>query len=751
MTNCNNLGDLPEPPEPNKLTYNKVGGPIICQHPTFEGLVCKCQTFELSVVGGDCSGHLTYQWYKGLSGDDSNPLEGETSNVLHHEVVEDTSFWVRIKNPNLSCRDSEDVLIEVEPVTITILSQPQFVGELSCSGVDGDISITADTCIGTGGLTPPPSNELAELFINQPAFGDAAPFGFDIEIVYGDEFLVVTNADRQNLNADALLTALVAAIPDLFTNILVGYVSGALPMATVFPFADSPDLDSFLVEFINDLGLQNVDDIEIRAIKLGSHTGVARSGEPSFCLEHPLGVAIVQGSAAEVRDEDVLNDVDSICYQWYEGETGDISKPIVNNNADGSILTVSPEDPTSFWVRMRSQKCIDEGHVDEYVDSAHVTLIPTESINVLSGINPDWIQPDTANIFEIEVEGATPAYQWYKGGLIEEGDLTIIGQTYRVTFEGIVDPDYSLMGGPAVAETDDEFVATAEVALLAGQKLGDITTPLIDAPAGDSSNRVTSGSQEAIIEISPSQLQSSGIARLESLENPFFHPSGDTVPSAGLFEPLINGSYTSIGGIVINDAGVWNAGNSGTPDDAEQLDRFTTGNPSEHDFAPLILGQEIQNVSTLEILGEGDVPEKDTFYEVTLFGVGGYYYDLLAGTRFFGEGGQLNVGVFGNRIGIFITTTKIWVDVRNECNQQQRGVERLMSLPPILEAMFGDMILRPDEIGIRAMVVELTEQPRSDSVFIREMNNELTTTSGEQYIREFTSELVFFADEPEVI
>ena len=742
----------PEPPDEKGTPFYKVGGPVICDQPSIDFDPCPCQTFELSVSGGDCCNtELTYQWYLGLKGDTTSPLEDETQATLRTQVTENTTFWVRVKNCRGSCFDSNHVDVVIQPLAIEITQQPTFLGDQSCTNVNGFIEVKAETCIEDGGLTDPPSNEVVVLSTAQPAYDDAIiPEGFDVEIVWGDQFVIIPNAIRQTMNAADLLAVILAAILELDGNIQVGYTSGAPASDPIHPFADIPAADSFRIEFINEFGLFNVLDVGVNTITTGSHDGLtAGSGDNVFCVGKPIVASITQGSSVAQEDLDPLNDPDFVCYQWYEGVAGDTSKPISNPLGNSNILQINIGESATFWVRLRSKKCMDVGFPeDEIVDSADVTVSPLDSIELVSGIEPDWIQPDVANRFEVVVTGFLPQFQWYKGFRLGEGDETIIGQTYRVMQDGGGDLDYSAFGGEVGSSLGDEFVATAVAALAAGQSLGDITTPLVNEPGGDSSNRVVSGAQGPVLQISPNQLESTGIADTIALNNPIFHPSGDTVPDFGLFEPLVNSSFTSIGGIVVTDAGVWEVGNTGSPDNAASFDVLTTGNPQEHDFEPLALGMELLKVSDSSTIGEGDVPEKDTQYRVTFLGAGQNYYFLLAGTRFFSSGGQLDVGSFGNRVGIAITTTGIWMECFNNCNTIELGVDRVLSMPPAFEEMFGEFAIQPDNNPhIREALAEIAIVTNA-GVNMREGFAEFAFTPEDSIIPEAYAEFAFFEPPP---
>jgi len=135
----------PEPPDEQGTPHYKVGGPVICSQ-TDSGKVCPFAEFSLSIVAGDCCGTLSYQWYKGLSGDISSPLVGETTATLTISTTVDVDFWVRITNCHGSFANSdtfEMIVIEVP----NIIEQPQSILLPVCTTATVEFSVVVENCI----------------------------------------------------------------------------------------------------------------------------------------------------------------------------------------------------------------------------------------------------------------------------------------------------------------------------------------------------------------------------------------------------------------------------------------------------------------------------------------------------------------------------------------------------------------------------------------------------------------------------
>ena len=75
-----------------------VSAPLITVQPTNQLIQANSST--RLIVGAAPGSILTYQWFRGLTGDTSNPVVGEVSNVFVTPVLSaPASYWVRVSNP----------------------------------------------------------------------------------------------------------------------------------------------------------------------------------------------------------------------------------------------------------------------------------------------------------------------------------------------------------------------------------------------------------------------------------------------------------------------------------------------------------------------------------------------------------------------------------------------------------------------------------------------------------------------------
>ena len=109
---CDSLG--------NCATVTVQSAPTITTQPQ-DTSIFSGQTATFTVVAsGD---GLSYQWYQGTSGDTSTPVGSDSDNFTTPALTADTSYWVRVSNPDSSA-DSDTTTVTVQSAP-NITTQPQ--------------------------------------------------------------------------------------------------------------------------------------------------------------------------------------------------------------------------------------------------------------------------------------------------------------------------------------------------------------------------------------------------------------------------------------------------------------------------------------------------------------------------------------------------------------------------------------------------------------------------------------------------
>jgi streptogramin lyase len=127
--------------------------------------------------------------------------------------------------------------------------------------------------------------------------------------------------------------------------------------------------------------------------------------------QQPASQTIARGQSATLSV--VATGVGPFAYQWYQGPSGDPSKPIIG--ATGSSYTTPALTATSqYWVRVIN--------AEGAVDSATATVTTTDAPVITSQPASQTISSGGSATLSVGVLGANPlAYQWYRGA---RGDIS---------------------------------------------------------------------------------------------------------------------------------------------------------------------------------------------------------------------------------------------------------------------------------------------------------------------------------------
>lgn len=109
---------------------------------------------------------------------------------------------------------------------------------------------------------------------------------------------------------------------------------------------------------------------------------------PVTLLEHPCDTKAPCGGSATLHVGAFGSG--SLSYQWYVGETGDITHP-VSSGTNTSLSTVVLTEPSAYWVRVRSRS----GTADSR--TAWVRSLPPVSLDLL-GLWPGWRRGPVADV-----------------------------------------------------------------------------------------------------------------------------------------------------------------------------------------------------------------------------------------------------------------------------------------------------------------------------------------------------------------
>lgn len=305
---------------------------------------------------GSGGGVLAYQWYAGASGDVSHPVAGATaSSFTPTPLAATASYWVRVSN-SAGHADSS---------TATVTISNQFI--------QGGGSITT---------------------------------GQPVTFRYNDDF-TFHNTDI----TDPYYHIIFASLPVTYQwqrnqADLPGQTSSTLSLVDLHP-SDSGNYRLVLTNAAGSLASEE---------KTLTVTDLA----PTLITTQPASTTIDAGQSANLSVQ--ATGAGSVTYQWYAGQTGDVSHPVAT--ATSAVVTVTPSSTTSYWARATSSS----GHADS--NAATVTVSQPVMAPMFQQ-QPSGTTVSSSQSFTLQALATgqgTISYQWFQGNA---GDVShpIVGAT----------------------------------------------------------------------------------------------------------------------------------------------------------------------------------------------------------------------------------------------------------------------------------------------------------------------------------
>jgi hypothetical protein len=381
-------------------------------------------------VGASGTATLTYQWYSGGSPTTGSLVTGATSSVFHPTPATTTSYSVRVSN---SCSgvhdaDSNTVVVTVTctpPSAPTPIAAPSSIpnGQSSTISVNatGSGPLTYQWYVGNSGDTSTPIGGATNSFVTvSPTVtttywvrvtGQCAPVANSPNVT-----VTVTCSPIASQGVIAQPSIInPGGSSTLFFNTAgtgpfaiqwytggQGDTSKPIPGATSTSTVVSPVMTTdYWVRVIAGCGTQDGSTVVIVTGTICfPPTITTQPASSSISAGSPVTLTVVAGGAAPFM------------YQWYIGDKGDVSHPIVG--ATLASLTQSPAATTKYWVRV-SHTC-DSQTADS--NAATITVTPvictnpsitTQPANVSVGIG------STATLKVVAAGASTLHYQWFQG------------------------------------------------------------------------------------------------------------------------------------------------------------------------------------------------------------------------------------------------------------------------------------------------------------------------------------------------
>ena len=393
-------------------------------------------TLNVTATGTD----LAYQWYRGLSGDTTNPLSTGASLTVTPSVT--TNYWVKVSGRCGPSVNSATAKVSVAPV---ITTQP--AGGFIVSGATRTLSVVAS---GTELSYVWSKDGVAISGANGPSYTTPAITAnatYTVRVTSGDVSIdsdpaTLTVCSQPTIGWLNTKTQVMQSEPQILS--VATSVSGTYASSYTWYTGNAGDVTGSTV--INGPG-PNLVQFSISPSVTTKYW--VRISETSGCyadtttLTVQVCVPTITTPPQSVMINKIANPQASatlsvaanggtLTYQWYIGASGVTTNPIANQT--GSQLTVSPDVDTTYWVRVSGSCGVVRDSAAATVSLCKAPAITTQPANVTLA-NP------ASTTLSVAATGTSLTYQWYSG---TSGNTAspISGQTsasYQFTANGTAD------------------------------------------------------------------------------------------------------------------------------------------------------------------------------------------------------------------------------------------------------------------------------------------------------------------------
>jgi YD repeat-containing protein len=392
------------------LTIN-VCIPVITTHPQSKMIVSGTST--PLTVAADLPG-VTYQWYMGDSGVTASPISGQTSPTLNVSPQSTTRYWVRVTGSCGISRDSNTAEITICQAP-AITQEPQDINRTATGSANLSVSATGSGLTyqwykGIAGDTSTPLTGKTTAEISFIA-GSTADYWVRITGTCG------TKNSR---------TVKVSVPPTINSITAGGWVqSGAVKTLTVAATGNQ-----LRYEWYKRVGLTTsiipgatsttyttpaitVDTAFFARVYSGTYPQDSADALFQICQPLPLGwgnalTETTPNKSQTLSFTGVTADIPHTT-QWYEGTTGNVTKPLSSQEN----LGISPAVTTSYWVRITRT---DTGCVTDSTTLTIKVCVPTITTNPAASTMLDKVTNPSAYVRLTVAADITPVtYQWFIG------------------------------------------------------------------------------------------------------------------------------------------------------------------------------------------------------------------------------------------------------------------------------------------------------------------------------------------------
>lgn len=364
--------------------------------------------------------NISYQWYKGFSGDRSLPMSGQTaaSFNLPTDAAGVRHYWVEGTN-GLGSAQSVAMRAVVYAIPPSIVGEPR---DVHCLALEGDSiyvsaegsSLSYQWYAGATGDTALPVSSNSRWF-GPP---DSIPGIYQF-------WVRVTNSagsvDSRTVKFTVLPGKPVITRHPLDTTTymevsksLTVTASGA-GLSYAWYGGESGDTTILVSDsgssFQPSRSVAGTYRYWVRVSSpwgfVDSHSAnyVVKPGVTGVISRHPLDTTTVVSSSSALT---VTASGPSLSYQWYAGESGDDSNPVPGQTSSTFYPPVSSVRQQAYWVRVNSGGSIQNS------DSAVFRVLQPVLVITDQPLDKETFVGDSI-VYYVEASGSNVTYQWYSG------------------------------------------------------------------------------------------------------------------------------------------------------------------------------------------------------------------------------------------------------------------------------------------------------------------------------------------------
>jgi len=379
--------------------------------------ICSGQTAELSVMATG-TGPLSYQWYRGNSGDTSTPVGTNSNSFTTPSLTSTVTYWVRVSN-GCGSDDSATAAITVNQspsITAHPQSQPVCAGSTALMSVSasGTTPLNHQWYQGTAGNTSTPVGTNSNSFTT-PTLSSTTSYWVRVSNSCGsDDSNTATITVNQGPSISAQPQAKTICEGDTAT--LSVSASGTTPLNYQWYQGTAGNTSTPVGTNSNSFTTPTLSSTTSYWVRVSNSCGSDDSNTATITVNQgpsisaqPQAKTICEGHTATLSVS--ASGTTPLSYQWYQGTAGNTSTPVGTNR--NSFTTPSLTSTTNYWVRV-SNSCGSD-------DSNTATVTVLEAPAISQQPQSQQINEGETATLSVTATGSSLQYQWYVG---QSGDTS---------------------------------------------------------------------------------------------------------------------------------------------------------------------------------------------------------------------------------------------------------------------------------------------------------------------------------------